>query len=380
MKRWIVLLILLLPAIAACGNVTGSATATPTDTSTLAPDGDLIVDRAQLADELNLYNWTQYIDPAVLEQFEAEYGVHVNVDLYESNEELLAGLRGAPAHYDIAVPADELLKPMIAENLLAPLDKNLLPNLQYLNPDLLNQHFDPGNRYSVPYFWGTTGLAYNQNYFAQPPDSWAVIFERESLEQLKYRFAMLDNYPEQFEAALLYQGASINQFTDAELARAEHLLRAQQPYLKDYASTEVANMLISEEIILAQIWSGAAGQFMYGVDDLPGNPNIRYLIPQEGGTIWQDNLVILADAPHHYTAHVFINYLMRPDIAARNADWVLYFTPNLAAYPILAEETLHLYNLLLPDSATMDRLEWTDRSPEAEQRLHEAIVRLQRTP
>lgn len=375
MKRWLVLLALLVPLIAACGTTLPIAPdPTPTPSS---PNGSLTIDRARLSDELNLYNWTEYIDPQILADFEAEYGVRVNLDLYESNTEMLDGIRTGTTTYDIAVPSDEFIPPMIAAKLLAPLDKTLLPNLQYQNPDLLDQYFDPGNTYSVPYFWGTTGIAYNQKYFAEPPDSWAVVFEPAQLDQLDGRFVMLDVPRELAEAALLYLGVSINEFTPADIATVEQLLQAQQPYVAGYTSTDTDDLLASEEIILAHTWSGTAGQAMAGSDELLGNPDIRYLIPQEGGTIWQDNLVILASSPHQYTAHVFINYLMRPDVAARNADWVLYLTPNLAAYPILTKETLTIYNTgLLPDPADMERLQWTNRTPEADRLIDQISLRL----
>lgn len=378
MKHWIVMLALLVPLLAACGAAAPTEpAATEGEASAPAAEGDAAVDANQLADELFLYIWSDYIDPQILEDFEAEYGVRVNVDLYDSNEAMIPKIRAGNSGYDIVVPSDYAIQSMVVDGLLAPLDKDLLPNLENLNPDLLDLYFDPGNVYSVPYFWGTTGIAYNQKFFDEPPTSWSAIFDPAELEKIDGRFTMLEDPREVPGAALIYQGQSVNATDEAALTAAEELLTVQKPFVASYDSSNVNLKLATEEIILAHSWSGMAGQAMYGIEDKPGNPDVRFLIPEEGGVIWMDNLAIVADSPNQYTAHVFIDYLMRPDVAARNTDWVLYLTPNATAREMLSDETLTLFeNGLEPDAETLERLQWIERGEQSDELFSDLWTRV----
>jgi spermidine/putrescine transport system substrate-binding protein len=324
------------------------------------------VDESQLSDELYFYNWSEYIDPALLDEFEEEYGVRVIEDVYDANESMLPKIRAGNSGYDIVVPSDYAVEILLEEDLAAPLDKEMLPNLEYIDPDLMGLYYDPDNEYSVPYFWGTTGIGYNQTFFDTPPDSWAMLFEEENLEEIDGRFTMLEDPRETPGAALIYMGESINTTDEEALQQAEELLLEQKPYLAAYDSANVNLKLATEEVVIAHIYDGSVAQAIAGFEDKPGNPDISYLIPDEGATIWQDNLVIVGDSPNTYTAHVFINFLLRPDIAARNADWVFYLTPNEAARSLLAEETRDLFELIEPKEADMDRLQWIERSEETD--------------
>jgi spermidine/putrescine transport system substrate-binding protein len=326
----------------------------------------LEVDRSQLSEELYLFNWSEYLDPALLDAFEEEYGVRVIEDFYDANESMLPKIRAGNSGYDIVVPSDYAVEILREEDLLAPLDKSLLPNLEYINPALLDLYYDPGNAYSVPYFWGTTGLAYNTEYFEEPPTSWSVLFEQESLEELSGRFTMLEDPRETPAAALAYLGHSINTTDEAELQEAKELLLFQKPYVAAYDSSNANLKLATEEIVIAHTYDGSAATARLGIEDKPGNPNIAYTIPQEGGVIWQDNMAIVAESPNQYTAHVFINFLMRPDIAAQNADYVLYLTPNEGAEPLLAEETQEIFDAISPDEDIMDQMQWIQRSEETD--------------
>lgn len=338
-----------------------------------APDEDemvaanqLEVDRSQLSEELYLFNWSEYLDPALLDAFEEEYGVRVIEDFYDANESMLPKIRTGNSGYDIVVPSDYAVQILREEDLLAPLDKSLLPNLEYINPALLDLYYDPGNAYSVPYFWGTTGLAYNTEYFDEPPTSWSVLFEQESLEEISGRFTMLEDSRETPAAALAYLGHSINTTDEAALQEAKELLIAQKPSVAAYDSSNANLKLATEEIIIAHTYDGSAATARLGIEDKPGNPNIAYTIPEEGGVIWQDNMAIVAESPNQYTAHVFLNFLMRPDIAAQNADYVLYLTPNEGAEPLLAEETQDIFDAIAPDEGIMNQLQWIQRSEETD--------------
>lgn len=365
MLRVLVVALLLALALAACG---GGPAASPGNEygasggDTTAPsDG---VDRSRLSRQLFFYNWSDYIDPAVLEQFEAEYGVRVVVDTYDSNEDMLAKVRAGNSGYDIVVPSDYAVQIMIAEGLAAPIDKALLPNIVHLDPNLLDQYFDKGNAYSIPYMYGITGIAYNTKFFPNGIDSWAAILEPSQVAPFAGKFSMLDDARETPGAALRYIGQSLNSTDPAALARVKEILLAQKPYLAAYNSSDVNRKLASEEYVLAHSWSGSAMQARNGLgDEFSGNPNIAFVIPKEGGMIWMDNMVILKDSPNAYTAHVFMNFLMRPEIAAQITEYVGYLTPNKDALELLSPEIRELYAQgFAPDEEMYKRLEWAVRN------------------
>lgn len=357
----------LLLILTACGG--GGATTSPGneygtgsgDTTQTTGDG---VDRSKLADTLYFYNWSDYIDPAILDQFKAEYGVEVVVDTYDSNEDMLAKVRAGNSGYDIVVPSDYAVQIMVAEGLAAPIDKSLLTNLVHIDPNLLDQYFDKGNVYSVPYMYGITGIAYNTKFFPNGIDSWAAIFEPDQIAQFAGKFSMLDDARETPGAALRYIGQSLNSADPAALERVKEILLTQKQYLAAYNSSDVNRKLASEEYVMAHSWSGTAMQARNGLgDEFSGNPNIAFVIPKEGGMIWMDNLAILKDSPNAYTAHVFINFLMRPEIAAQNAEYVGYLTPNKDALPLISAEVRELYAQgFAPDDAMYQRLEWAVRN------------------
>lgn len=370
MLRVFVAALLLALALAACG---GGPAASPGNeygasggdsgggTSSAPSDG---VDRSRLSRQLFFYNWSDYIDPAVLEQFEAEYGVRVVVDTYDSNEDMLAKVRAGNSGYDIVVPSDYAVQIMIAEGLAAPIDQTLLTNIVHLDPNLLDQYFDKGNAYSIPYMYGITGIAYNTKFFPNGIDSWAAILEPSQVAPFAGKFSMLDDARETPGAALRYIGQSLNSTDPAALARVKEILLAQKPYLAAYNSSDVNRKLASEEYVLAHSWSGSAMQARNGLgDEFSGNPNIAFVIPKEGGMIWMDNMVILKDSPNAYTAHVFMNFLMRPEIAAQIAEYVGYLTPNKDALALLSPEIRELYAQgFAPDEEMYKRLEWAVRN------------------
>ena len=379
-------LILLVSLLAACGQppaaespaaestatmpAAEAAAATDAPVATDAPttaggeSASAAVDRSRLAKQLNFYNWSDYVDPAVLEDFTAEFGVTVNIDIYDTNEDMLAKIRPGNSGYDVVAPSDYAVDIMVKEGLAAKLDKANIPNLRHINPDYMSLYYDPQNDYSVPYFVGVTGIAYNKQVFLTPPDSWAVLFDPAQLEPHKGKVSMLDDERESIGAALVYQGKSINETDEAALAEAERLLQAQKPLLAAYNSGDFNRKLASEEIVLAHAFNGSAGQAFTGLEDFPGNQQIGFVVPKEGGTIWQDTLMVVGDSPNKYTAEVFINYLLDPAVGAKNTDYVLYGTPNLEAFKLLAPETKAVYDAGFgpPDSELVKRLQWIKRS------------------
>ncbi len=295
------------PAATAGSDITAvpAATAGGEATSVPAASGELQVDKSKLAKELHWYNWSDYVDPSILDDFEKEYGVKVTVDLFDQNEDMLAKIRAGNSGYDLVTPSDYAVQIMAADKLLAPLDKTLLPNLQYMHKQNMDLYFDKGNTYSVPYMFGITGIAYNKSKFSTPPDSWAALLDPQQAEKYKGEFSMLDDERETPGAALKYIGKSLNDTDPADLKKVEEILKTQKPYVAAYNSTDTNRKLASGEYIIAHAWSGSAMQARQGLgDEFSGNPDIAFLIPKEGGMIWQDNLVVLASSPNAYTAHV----------------------------------------------------------------------------
>ncbi|HWQ15692.1 MAG TPA: spermidine/putrescine ABC transporter substrate-binding protein [Roseiflexaceae bacterium] len=373
-NRFLALLAAALLLLAACGGAPPATpptaapaepTAAPAEPTAAPAAGDeLQVDRSKLAGELRFYNWTDYVDPTVLEDFEKEYGVKVIVDNYDANEDMIAKVRAGGSGYDVVAPSDYAIQIMAADGLIAKLDKAMLPNIKHIEPDLLNKYFDEGNVYSVPYLYGLTGIAYSKAAFPDGVDSWAALFDPAQVEKVKGQVSMLDDERETPGAALKYLGKSLNETDPAVLAEVEKLLMDQKPFIAAYNSSDVNRKLASGEYVIAHAWNGMAMQARNGLgEEFSGNPDIQFVIPKEGGTIWMDNLAILADSPNAYTAHVFINFMLRPEIAVRNAEYVGYLTPNKDAVPLLSEETKALYAQgFAPDAEMLRRLEWIERN------------------
>lgn len=378
--RIMMALLLVVLALAACGGGAapgGASSAQPTDapapaapaaqpTAASAPAAasELQVDKAKLSKELHIYNWADYLDPAVLKDFEQTYGVKVSMEVYDNNEDMIAKIRPGNSGYDVVFPSDYAVEIMWREKLLAPLDKALLPNLVHVRKSNLDLYYDPGNLYSMPYNYGTTGLAYDKSKFTTPVDSWATVFDPQQLEQNKGYISMLDDEREVPGAALHFLGKSMNDTEAANLKQAEDLLKAQKPFISGYDSSNVSRRLASGEIVLGQIYNNVALQARLGIEgDYSGNPNITFVIPKEGGTVWQDNMAIVASSPNIYTAHVFINYLMMPEVAAKNTMFNLGVTPNADAEKLLTPQIQDLYKQgFAPDDATLKRLEWIVRN------------------
>jgi len=306
-----------------------------------------------LAPELHVYNWSEYIDPQVYEDFEAEFGVHVVEDTFANNEELLAKLQAGAGGYDVIVPSDYMVAIMIEEGLLAELNHENLPNLSNLDSKFTDLPYDPGLVHCVPYLWGTTGIGYNMEVFEEAPDSWAYMFDPELASQYAGKFTMLNDMRETIGAALKYLGYSLNSTDEAELMEARDLLIQQKQWVYAYDAEQYEDLLSADEVVMVHAWSGDI--FMVAEED----ERLWYAIPQEGGTIWADNLCIPTTAPNKYTAEVFINYLLRPDVAAKNSNYTWYASPNAAATEYIDAEILE-EPAIYPPPDVMERLEWME--------------------
>ncbi len=310
-------------------------------------------DQSRLEDELNIFTWADYWPDDLIAEFEEACGVAVTLSTYPSNEDLAARIRAGNSGYDLILPSDYMVDILAREGRLLPLDKAQLPNIANLDPNQLDPYYDPGNRYSVPFQYGVTGIAYNSAEVTTPPTSWAALFDPAQLEPYQNSASMLDDEREALGAALKYRGNSVNSTDATQLSEAEALLAAQKPLLARYDSENVSAGLASGEIVLAHAWNGAASTAK------EENPDIEWVLPEEGGVIWVDTMAIPNDAPHPYAAHVLINNVLDGVISARITDFSYYPAPNVAAEPLISQEVRAL--LFLPSEADQQRLEYIQR-------------------
>lgn len=280
---------------------------------------------------VNVLVFSEYLPQDVLDDFRKDTGVEAKVANFASNEELLGKLRGGAADYDVVSPSDYMVRRLAALKLVRPLDRAKLPTFANLDPDMLGRSFDPTNAYSVPLFWGTTGIGYNKKKVAGPVDSWAVLFD----PKYKGQVLMLNDPRELLAAALRKDGRDPNATDPATIAAAVDALRKQKDLVKVYDSDAFFEKLAAGDVALAH---GFNGQFAKVIADKPDE--LAYVIPKEGATLWIDNLAIPASAKRADNAHKLIDYLNRPEVAARVANFAAYATPNKAARAKVKKELL----------------------------------------
>jgi spermidine/putrescine-binding protein len=274
--------------------------------------------------QLNVYIWSNYIAPETVRRFEERHHVRVNVDVYDSNEALVAKMQSGNVDYDVVCPSSYTVQALIAQDLLRALDFSALPHFANMDPRFLDLAHDPHNRYSVPYFWGTTGIAYRQSKVARV-DSWGALWD----ERYRGRILMLDDAREAFGAALKWKGLSVNTTDPARLAAAQRSLVAQRPLVRAYNSSNFEDVLLSGDVWLAQGWNGQFARAM------AQDADIRYVIPAEGTALFLDNLAIPRGAPHPELAHAFLDFVMEADVAAEICRTMQYSSPNRAALALL---------------------------------------------
>ena len=296
--------------------------------------------------ELHIYIWSAYLPDAVVEEFRRRTGVEVTVDLYDSNEALLAKLQSGVADYDLVVPSDYMMRILAHEKLLQPLDKSKIATLGNLDPRFLDKDFDRGNRYSLPYLWGTTGLGYDTKKLG-PIDSWSALFD----PRHKGRILMLDDVREVFGVALRTLGRSINERDPKVLAQAAELLKQQKALVATYDSGDFANVLAAGDVDLAH---GYNGQLAAAVAADP--QRLAYVVPKEGGTLWMDSTAIPAKARNVDNALRFISYVQEPDVNAKIVDGVHYASANVPARKLISPAILD-DEAIYPDDATLARCE-----------------------
>ncbi|MDX6766973.1 MAG: spermidine/putrescine ABC transporter substrate-binding protein [Candidatus Methylacidiphilales bacterium] len=299
---------------------------------------------------LNLFIWEEYLDPALKADFEKETGIKVVEANYGSNEDMLAKLQ-AGGGFDVVVPSDYMVQVMRRMNLLEKLDHSRLPHLANVDPFFRKFKYDPGYDHAIPFQWTATGFGYNSKSVKNPPASWSDVLDPVKARALKGRLSMLNDPREVIGGALIFLGFSPNTIRPEELAKAEAVLLAQKPLLAKYDNESFEDSLASGETLVAHGW---AGEFATAQTD---NPDLRFALPKEGAILSVDNLAIPVSSKNRDAAYLFIDYLLRAEIAVKVAEYSLYGSANAAALPQLAPELRNGIGFTRPEGFAFHQIE-----------------------
>ncbi|AVQ32730.1 spermidine/putrescine ABC transporter substrate-binding protein [Staphylococcus muscae] len=298
-------------------------------------------------EELYVYNWGEYIDPALLQKFEKQTGIKVIYETFDSNEAMEAKIRNGGTHYDVAFPSDYTIEKMKQSNLLIPLNHEQIPNMKHLDAHYMDQPFDRKNVYSIPYFFGTVGILYDQEKYPDMKfEHWSDLKD----PRLANDVIFVDGAREVIGLGLNSLGYSLNDADAKHLDEAEAHLKTYAPNIRGVVGDEVTMMLEQHEASVAVMWSGSAAP-LFQEDD-----RFNYVVPKEGSNLWFDNMVIPKTAQNVDGAHKFINFLHDPEVNRQNAEWVAYATPNKTARNMLPEEIKN-DERVYPTEETQQRLE-----------------------
>jgi putrescine transport system substrate-binding protein len=292
---------------------------------------------------VNVYNWSDYIDPKMLEQFTKETGIKVNYDVFDNNEVLQTKLLAGSTGYDVVVPSASFLEIQIKAGVFRKLDRSKLPNWSNLDPNILKrlELHDPGNQYAVNHMWGTDGIGYNVKKVQAidpkaPLDSWNLILDPKWAAKFKgCGISVLDAPDEVVGVVLAYLGKDPNSEKPEDLKAAEDVLMKVRPYIRMIHSSQYIDSLANGDLCISLGWSGDVLQAKGRAAEAGQGVEIAYNVPKEGTIIWFDNYAIPADAPHPDNAHAFINFMMKPEVAAANSNFVHYANGNAASVPLL---------------------------------------------
>lgn len=299
------------------------------------------------ADTVTIYNWGDYIDPALIKAFEKETGYKVNYETFDSNEAMFTKIQQGGTAYDITIPSEYMIQKMMKEKMLLPIDHSKLKGLENLDARFLDQSFDPKNTYSIPYFWGTLGIIYNDKFIdGTKIQHWDDLWRPE----LKDNVMLIDGAREVMGLSLNSLGYSLNSKNNQQLRQATDKLNTLTSNVKAIVADEIKMYMINEESAAAVTFSGEAAEM------LASNEHLHYVIPEEGSNLWFDNIVIPKTAKNIKGAYAFINFMLRPENAAQNAEYIGYSTPNKAAKELLPKEVSE-DKQFYPDDETISHLE-----------------------
>ena len=297
-----------------------------------------------------VYNWGEYIDPETLDMFEKETGIQVIYDEFDTNETMYPKVEAGASNYDVVCPSDYMIQKMIDNDLLQELNWDNIPNAkanigaQYYKQ---SEAFDPGNRYAVPYCWGTVGILYNKTMVDEPVTSWSILWDEKYTDSI----LMQDSVRDLFMVGLKSLGYSMNSTDEKELNEAKDLLIQQKTLVQAYVIDQVRDKMIGNEAALGVIYSGEA------IFTQRENPDLEYVIPKEGTNVWIDGWVIPKNAENVENAEKFIDFMCRGDIALLNFDYITYSTPNTAAQALIEDDDIRNSKIAFPDLSQYDGLE-----------------------
>jgi spermidine/putrescine transport system substrate-binding protein len=300
----------------------------------------LAINTSHAGDEVIVYNWSNYIAKGVLEDFTKETGITVKYSTYDSNAVMFAKLEilGGKG-YDVLVPSTNLVEKMHKESLLQEIDKKLIDNFKHLDKVFLNKPYDPNNKYSIPYLWGNTGILINSDKLeSKKIKYWRNLWD----EKFKNKILLLDDMRAAFHMAFKINGHSTNSRDKEEIKQAYELLYPLMRNIKKISSDQPETEFIKNNVIIGSIWNGDAARTQLN------KPNFKYIYPREGALFWMDSFVIPIYAPNKHNAHVFINYMLRPDIAKRTTEDLYYPSANIAAKELLSLEMKNNSTLFPP--------------------------------
>ncbi len=328
--------------LAACGQQQAPPADAPAETATAAAPAEDC--------QLNLYIWSEYIDPQIIKDFETQNNCKVTIDQYEDNESMVAKLQGGgDALYDVVVPGQYIIPVMVKLNLLAPLRKGNIPNFANVDDRFLNPKFDPGNQYSVPYQWGTVGIYARKQPGKEVPRSWALLFDG---SKQAGSFLLMDSIREMMGSALKYKGYSLNTNDPAQLQEIRDLMADAKKRSQGFeGGVGGKNKVLGRNVDFAVVYNGDA---VRGIAD---DPETEYFVPDEGGVIWVDNLAVPAKAPHRDTAEKFINFILDAKVGAQLSNFNQYATPNKASRQFINAADLD-NPAIYPPQSIMNKLEF----------------------
>lgn len=299
--------------------------------------------------EVIVYNWGEYIDPETITMFEEETGIKVVYDEFETNEIMYPKVEAGATAYDVICPSDYMIQKMIDNDLLAEINFDNIPNVKNIGRQYFeqSQEFDPENKYSVPYCFGTVGILYNKTMVDEPVDSWSILWDEKYADNI----LMQDSVRDAFMVALKLNHFSMNTMNEEELQIARDALIEQKPLVQAYVIDQVRDKMIGGEAALGVIYSGEA---IYTQRE---NPDLEYAIPKEGTNVWIDSWVIPKNAPNKENAEKFIDFMCREDIALMNFEYITYSTPNTAAQALIEDEDIRNSKIAFPDFSQYENLE-----------------------
>ncbi|KAF0817000.1 Spermidine/putrescine import ABC transporter substrate-binding protein PotD [Bacillus sp. ZZV12-4809] len=296
---------------------------------------------------LTIFNWGDYIDADLVDKFEQETGIKVIYETFDSNEAMMTKIEQGGTAYDIAVPSEYAIEKMKEEDLLLPVDHTKIPNLKYIDPRFMDLPFDPKNEYSIPYFWGTVGILYNTDILGDKKiTSWNDLWDPE----LENQILLIDGAREVMGMGLNSLHYSLNDKNKDHLVEAKEKLDRLTPNIKAIVGDEIRMLMENDEAGIGVVWSGTAQELMWEKD------NLEYVVPEEGSNLWFDNMVIPKTARNPEAAHKFMNFILDPENAAQNTEYVGYSTPNKEALKYMDKETIS-DERFYPDEEMTARLE-----------------------